>query len=79
MVECPCPLYIKKFSLLTEAPSAAHLWVFRTLKTTRALGVSIIDSLRGFFVIFVPLKNARVRARSCSRIEELARLLFTED
>jgi hypothetical protein len=76
MMEYLCPLYIQKFSLLTQAPSAAHLSVFRTLKRTHALSVSIIDSLRGFLVIFVPLKNARaracMRARSCSRIKELA-------
>ena len=61
-MEYPCPLYIQKLSLLTEAPSAAHLSVFRTLKE-HAHVVSIIDSLRGFLVIFVPLKNARARAR----------------
>src|SRR5215212_3155412 len=59
-MEYPCPIHIQKLSLLTEAPSAAHLSVFRTLKE-HAHVVSIIDSLRGFLVIFVPLKNPRAR------------------
>ena len=32
MMEYPCSLYRQKLSLLTEALSAAHLSVFRTLK-----------------------------------------------
>jgi|SRR5215204_1301830 len=68
MMEYLCLLYVQKFSLLTEALSAALFSVFRTLKE-HAHVVSIIDSLRGILVIFVPLKNAcaRARARNCSR------------
>jgi hypothetical protein len=54
MMEYLCLLYMQKFSVLTEALSAAHLSVFRTLKRTHALSVSIIDSLRGFFVFLCP-------------------------
>jgi hypothetical protein len=50
MMEYPCPLYMQKLSLLTEALSAALFSVFRTLKE-HAHVVSIIDSLRGFLVI----------------------------
>jgi hypothetical protein len=36
MMEYLCLLYMQKFSVLTEALSAAHLSVFRTLKRTCA-------------------------------------------
>src|SRR5215207_531380 len=62
MMEYLCLHYVQKFSLLTEALSAALFSVFRTLKE-HAHVVSIIDSLRGILVIFVPLKNACAHAR----------------
>jgi hypothetical protein len=78
MMEYPCPLYMQKLSLFTEALSAALFSIFRTLKE-HAHVVSIIDSLRGFLVSFVPLKNARACARTRVVVRGTRPLLFTED
>jgi hypothetical protein len=62
MMEYLCPLYIQKFSLLTQAPSAAHLSVFRTLKehTHLVLASSILSA--AFLCFCAPKKRACARA-----------------